>query len=97
MRLPCTPASRARPGPTAAALVTLVVLAAAACTGAAGAPPAPAAPIPHVAPASSWTTFDQNGMRTGVDASGASFSPASPAWTSPTLDGAVYGLSLIHI
>ena len=44
---------------------------------------------------SSWTTFDQNGLRTGVDASGDSFSPATPAWTSPVLDGSLYGQPLV--
>jgi len=44
---------------------------------------------------SSWTTFDQNGLRTGVDASGASFSPATAAWTSPALDGQLYGQPLV--
>ena len=34
-------------------------------------------------PPSEWTTFDQNGLRTGVDTSGTSFSPATAAWTSP--------------
>jgi len=47
------------------------------------------------APTSDWTTFDQNGLRTGVDASGASFTPATPAWTSPTLDGSLYGQPLV--
>jgi hypothetical protein len=45
--------------------------------------------------ASDWTTFDQNSQRTGVDASGDSFSPASPAWTSPVLDGQLYGQALV--
>ena len=42
-----------------------------------------------------WTTFDQNGLRTGVDASGSSFSSATAAWTSPALDGQLYGQPLI--
>jgi outer membrane protein assembly factor BamB len=45
--------------------------------------------------ASDWTTFDQNSQRTGVDASGDSFSPASPAWSSPVLDGQLYGQALV--
>ena len=49
----------------------------------------------HVTPSSDWTTFDQNGLRTGVDASGAPFSPATPAWTSPVLDGSLYGQPLV--
>ncbi len=54
-------------------------------------------PGPRVAPSSSWTTFDQNGLRTGVDASGAPFSPATAAWSSATLDGSVYAQPLIDV
>jgi outer membrane protein assembly factor BamB len=104
MRPPSTLQARVRPRPATAVLVTLVVLAVTACAGpgvsgaapGAVAAPAPnAAPTPHAAPDSSWTTFDQNGPRTGVDASGASFSPAGPAWTSPVLDGNLYGQPLV--
>ncbi len=49
---------------------------------------------PHVV-ASDWTTFDQNPGRTGVDASGSSFSPATAAWSSPTFDGQLYGQPLV--
>ena len=49
----------------------------------------------HTAVSSDWTTFDQNPLRTGVDASGNSFSPATPAWTSPTFDGQLYGQPLV--
>jgi len=74
-----------------------ILMAAAATVLTLGSAPAVAAttPGPHVAPSSSWTTFDQNGLRTGVDASGAPFSPATAAWTSATLDGSVYGQPLI--
>jgi outer membrane protein assembly factor BamB len=50
----------------------------------------------HSVVASDWTTFDQNGGRTGVDASGNSFASAVPAWTSPTLDGQLYGQPLVY-
>ncbi len=50
----------------------------------------------HSASVSDWTTFDQNGLRTGVDSSGNSFSPATPAWTSPTFDGQLYGQPLVY-
>jgi outer membrane protein assembly factor BamB len=50
----------------------------------------------HVAAVSDWTTFDQNGLRTGVDSSGNPFSPATPAWTSPTFDGQLYGQPLVY-
>jgi hypothetical protein len=55
-----------------------------------------AAPVsPRAGPASSdWTTFDQNDLRTGVDASGNSFSPATAAWTA-SLDGQTYGQALV--
>ena len=49
----------------------------------------------HAAPSSDWTTYNQNGLRTGVDASGASFSSAAAAWTSTTLDGTLYGQPLV--
>ena len=49
----------------------------------------------HAVADSAWTTFDQNGLRTGVDASGASFSTATKAWTSPALDGSLFGQPLI--
>jgi outer membrane protein assembly factor BamB len=52
--------------------------------------------VGHAATVSDWTTFDQNGLRTGVDASGNSFSPAAPAWTSPTFDGQLYGQPLVY-
>ncbi len=80
-------------------LVTLV--AAAACSGAStsGAAGRGAGPggsdASRVAPTSTWTTFGQNGLRTGVDVSGTSFTPARTAWTSPVLDGDVYGQPLI--
>jgi len=94
-----TPSSFVRV-PLRVALVVTVAVAATACTGAvsggAGRTGSSAsAALPHDAPASSWTTFDQNGLRTGVDASGASFSPAAPAWTSPALDGTLYGQPLV--
>ncbi|MGA3145960.1 MAG: PQQ-binding-like beta-propeller repeat protein [Acidimicrobiales bacterium] len=45
---------------------------------------------------SDWTTFGQNSLRTGVDPSGNSFSPATPAWQSPTLDGGLFGQALVY-
>ncbi len=44
---------------------------------------------------SEWTTYNQNGLRTGVDPSGSSFSTVTAAWTSPTLDGQLYGQPLV--
>lgn len=73
--------------------LVLTAVAVSACTGAAG--PAAAGVGSKVNADSSWTTFDQNGLRTGVDGSGASFSPATPAWTSPVVDGSIYGQPLV--
>jgi outer membrane protein assembly factor BamB len=44
---------------------------------------------------SDWTTFDHDPLRSGVDSSGNSFTPAAPAWDSPTLDGQLYGQPLV--
>jgi len=98
MRPPSASSARVRPRSATVGLVTLVALAVTACAGpgvSGAAPGAGASPAPHAAPDSSWTTFDQNGLRTGVDASGASVSPARPAWTSPVLDGTLYGQPLV--
>jgi hypothetical protein len=84
-----------------ALLLALTAVAATACPGAAaqadGTPRSTADTkvTPRTAADSSWTTFDQNGLRTGVDPSGASFTPAAAAWTSPVLDGALYGQPLV--
>ena len=88
-----------RPSPTPTApvlrvvLVTVLALVVSACAGVA--PRAFGGGGAGAAAASTWTTFDQNSQRTGVDASGASFSPASAAWTSPMLDGQLYGQPLV--
>ena len=44
---------------------------------------------------SAWTTYNQNGLRTGIDASGSSFSTVRSAWTSPVFDGQIYGQPLV--
>ncbi len=51
--------------------------------------------LPDAVTASDWTTFDHDSLRSGVDPSGNSFSPATPAWTSPTFDGQLYGQPLV--
>src|SRR5579884_1485943 len=90
----CTPPVAARRAARMA--LSLAAGVAAVCVALPVAPAAAAGgPSPHAAGASDWTTFDQNPMRTGVDASGTSFSPASPAWTSPALDGHLYGQPLV--
>ena len=55
----------------------------------------PKAARPLAVTTSDWTTFDQNNLRTGVDPSGNSFSPATQAWQSPELDGHLYGQPLV--
>jgi len=50
---------------------------------------------PSAVVASSWTTYNQDGARDGVDMSGNSFTPAARAWTSPPLDGTLYGQPLV--
>ena len=39
----------------------------------------------------SWTVYHGNPLGSGVDTSGVTFNPPNSAWTSPTLDGQVYG------
>jgi outer membrane protein assembly factor BamB len=46
---------------------------------------------PHVDPTTSWTVYHGNSLGTGVDTSGVTFNPPNLAWTSPVLDGEVYG------
>ena len=45
--------------------------------------------------ASDWTTYHHDSLGSGVDPSGNSYSPATPAWNSPTLDGQIYGQPLV--
>jgi hypothetical protein len=40
---------------------------------------------------SPWTVYHGNGLGTGADTPGVTFSPATHAWTSPALDGQLYG------
>jgi len=53
--------------------------------------PATAADVAHVDATSSWTVYHGNALGTGADTSGVTFNPPTPAWTSPVLDGQVYG------
>jgi polyvinyl alcohol dehydrogenase (cytochrome) len=43
----------------------------------------------------SWTTYDFDPSRTGTDPSGLRYSVGSPAWTSPHLDGSLFGQPLV--
>ena len=49
------------------------------------------AAVPHVDATTSWTVYHGNPLGSGADTSGVSFSSATNAWTSPVLDGQVYG------
>jgi hypothetical protein len=53
--------------------------------------PTAASAVPHVDATTSWTEYHGNGLGTGADLSGVTFSPPNHAWTSPVLDGQVYG------
>jgi outer membrane protein assembly factor BamB len=93
---------RARDAARLVPIIALTSVIACACLGAAGPAEGAGRNTTHggqTAPRSGadpgWTTFDQNGLRTGVDASGASFSPATAAWTSPVLDGSLFGQPLL--
>jgi outer membrane protein assembly factor BamB len=55
------------------------------------APSTAAVRVPHADATSSWTVYHGNPQGSGVDTSGVTFSPATPAWQSPVLDGQVYG------
>src|ERR1700722_4100574 len=53
--------------------------------------PSGAANLPHVNAAASWTVYHGDPLGSGADTSGVTFSPAHGAWTSPALDGQLYG------
>jgi hypothetical protein len=75
-------------GVPASALLGVVLLAAVPAPPAA---PATAAAGAHAAPDFPWTVYHGNALGSGADTSGVTFSPASHAWTSPPLDGQLYG------
>jgi outer membrane protein assembly factor BamB len=58
---------------------------------AAGSPSPAATPAPVAAPNLNWTVYHHDLRGSGLDTSGTSFSPATLAWTSPSLDGQLYG------
>ncbi|HEY6471303.1 MAG TPA: PQQ-binding-like beta-propeller repeat protein, partial [Acidimicrobiales bacterium] len=84
-----TVARLAAPACVATFLVALVGAAPVATTGSAG-----AAVVAHVDASSSWTVYDGDALGSGVATSDVTFSPANPAWTSPALDGELYGQPL---
>jgi polyvinyl alcohol dehydrogenase (cytochrome) len=67
--------------------VLLICILTAGSLGGAGASGATA----HVDPTTSWTVYHGDPLGSGVDTSGVSFSSATTAWSSPVLDGQVYG------
>ena len=83
----------------AAALIVVAMPGSLALAGVSGAQAGPGRRSTGLQPlavtASDWTSFDHDSMRSGVDPSGNSFSPATPAWNSPTLDGQLYGQPLV--
>ena len=52
---------------------------------------AAAASAPREDATTSWTVYHGSPLGTGIDSSGVTFDPPHPAWTSPALDGQVYG------
>ena len=65
--------------------MTLAGVSASAGAGAAGSAGGPA----------DWTVYHHDPAGTGVDSSGTRFDPARPAWTSPVLDGDLFGEPLV--
>jgi PQQ-like domain len=86
-------AQRSRHGALVLCSALSLLILAAGSTGAIGAVGASGASgaTPHVDPTTSWTVYHGNALGSGVDTSGVSFSSATTAWSSPALDGQVYG------
>ncbi|HLX88979.1 MAG TPA: PQQ-binding-like beta-propeller repeat protein [Acidimicrobiales bacterium] len=61
--------------------------------GAVSAPPSGAATVssPRSISGADWTVYHGSAAGTGVDTSGVSFTSPTAAWTSPVLDGKLYG------
>ncbi len=74
-----------------AALLTVSAVVVPSTSAVAATPPS----RPSAVTSSTWTTYNQDNSRDGVDTSGTSFTPATRAWTSPTLDGTLYGQPLV--
>ena len=73
--------------PAAVGIATLIAAATAPVTGPAGSMPK----VSLAAATHSWTVYHGDGPGSGADTSGVTFSPPVHAWTSPVLDGKVYG------
>ena len=53
------------------------------------------APVASSGFGSNWTTYHGDAEATGVDAASTKLTPSRPAWTSPALDGHLYGKPLV--
>ena len=84
------PQPRPRRGFAVASLCVSTVLAVSAGVGAGSASQA-VSPAPAVSANLNWTVYHHDLRGSGLDTSGTSFSPATLAWTSPSLDGQLYG------
>ncbi|HXX91854.1 MAG TPA: PQQ-binding-like beta-propeller repeat protein [Acidimicrobiales bacterium] len=66
-------------------------------SAAAGAAAAPDAATPQDSVfGSDWPVYHHDALGSGVDPTGTDLTSASPAWTSPTLDGQLYGEPLVE-
>jgi len=81
---------RALPAAAACLLLSSVALAAVPTTN------ATASARQHTAVTSQWTVYHGEAAGTGVDNSGATYSLEDNPWTSPTLDGQIYGEPLVY-
>ncbi len=81
-----SPATRLWACALAAVIGTLSMTVAAGPSTSSGAP---------VAGPADWTVYHHDVGGTGVDSSGTRFDPARPAWTSPVLDGDLFGEPLV--
>jgi len=96
-------ARRAAPVAVGVAMAAAVVGLAGQANSASGssAPPASSAPHATSGPAprtvfgTGWPVYHHDGLGSGVDPTGTNLSPAAPAWTSPVLDGKIYGEPLV--
>ena len=83
-----------RRGPTVTGLLALAsVTAATLALG--GGPAAAAIPISQGGTSGSWTVYHRDAGGSGVAAPSATVSTATRAWTSPALDGEIYGEPLV--
>jgi outer membrane protein assembly factor BamB len=78
-------------------LVPLALLAASCGEAAVGEPEQPSAHTPHANGfGSAWTVYHHDGLGTGVDTAGTKLVPVTPAWTSPVLNGQIFGEPLVY-